>query len=75
MSAPNDSAVTKLARTHEESSALTCCRCGDVLAPDIIFGDLRFYVCRPCGRWAVPHPPIRFGPTAPPTLSPANATI
>lgn len=61
MSVPHDSPIIELTRSaSEESSEVTCCRCGDVLAPDIIFGGLRFYVCRPCNQWAVPHPPIRL---------------
>lgn len=40
-------------------SAPQCERCFAVLQRDILFGGLRFYVCRGCGAWAVPYPPGR----------------
>jgi hypothetical protein len=65
MSVPSNSTVIELTGSASgEASELTCCHCGDALAPDIIFGGLRFYVCRPCNRWAVPYPPIRDGSNA-----------
>jgi hypothetical protein len=63
MSVPANSTMverTRIARAGEWETR--CCRCGDPLEPDIIFGGLRYYVCRPCGQWAVPYPPIRHHP-------------
>jgi len=34
-----------------------CRTCEKPLQRDIIFGGLRYYVCRGCGCWAVPYPP------------------
>lgn len=60
MSIPVDNTMIELSGfEHEEKREMLCCRCGDALEPDIIFGGLRFFVCRPCDQWAVPHPPIR----------------
>jgi hypothetical protein len=42
---------------NEPDGAAVCCRCGRALERDIIYADLRYYVCRPCGTWAVPYPP------------------
>jgi hypothetical protein len=58
MSVPVDNAIVDLPRFTQQEGEIACCRCGDALEPDIIFGGLRFYVCRPCGQWAVPQPPI-----------------
>ena len=60
MSVPVDNTTIHRPRfTRQQEQEIACCRCGDALEPDIIFGGLRFYVCRPCGQWAVPQPPIR----------------
>ena len=34
-----------------------CQSCESPLQRDIMYGGLRFYVCRGCGAWAVPYPP------------------
>lgn len=34
-----------------------CQSCESPLQRDILYGGLRFYVCRDCGAWAVPYPP------------------
>ncbi|MBV9281413.1 MAG: hypothetical protein JOZ41_15135 [Chloroflexi bacterium] len=43
-------------RDHPVSGP-ACRRCGMQLQRHILYGDLRFYVCKPCGAWAVPYPP------------------
>jgi hypothetical protein len=48
-------------RTPNNRIALqpACGRCHDPLQPHIMYGDMRYYVCRGCGTWAVPYPPAR----------------
>jgi hypothetical protein len=63
MNAPTAGSVIELTRTTQtDRSELACCRCGDTMQADIIYGGLRYYVCRPCGQWAVPYPPIGYRP-------------
>jgi hypothetical protein len=37
--------------------AATCVHCTREMEPSHMFGDLRYYVCRPCNAWAIPFPP------------------
>jgi hypothetical protein len=44
-------------RTGDATRATLCHQCDAQLERHILFGGLRFYVCRACGAWAVPFPP------------------
>ncbi|HCG02221.1 MAG TPA: hypothetical protein DEV93_16965 [Chloroflexi bacterium] len=48
---------------HEEETpraAPACGKCEADLRPNILLGDLRFFVCKVCGSWAAPFPPAKL---------------
>lgn len=45
------------AHTAFSPPRVACTQCAGQMEPSHMFGDLRYYVCRPCNAWSIPFPP------------------
>jgi hypothetical protein len=52
--------ISESIHSHHASSqppTAACVHCTRDMEPSHMFGDLRYYVCRPCNAWSIPYPP------------------